>query len=131
MKGEEACFNRPERAPDTALNGGGIEVLPPQMSQPNIHFGLIAAGKALVANSEIRNQYAVAMGVTAFDNDYVSVLDSLDGNRNDSFIIVRGIADFEDGQRNKVWQPHAALSAAAYMKALIETIPALRISVPQ
>lgn len=33
-----------------------------------------------------------------------------------------GIADYRDGTRGKEWQPHAALCAAAVMKAIISAM---------
>ncbi|KAJ6224168.1 hypothetical protein RDWZM_002713 [Blomia tropicalis] len=40
-------------------------------------------------------------------------------NRKECFMILRGIADYKDGTRKKEWQPYAALSAAAFMKAVL------------
>lgn len=33
-----------------------------------------------------------------------------------------GIADYRDGTRGKDWQPHAALAAAAVMKAIVSAM---------
>lgn len=34
-----------------------------------------------------------------------------------------GISDYRDGTRGKEWQPHAALAAAAVMKAIVAAMP--------
>jgi len=54
---------------------------------------------------------------------YCQVLESIVGNRKESFIFVRGACDYLDGTKNVVWQPYSALVAAAFMKAVIEKIP--------
>ena len=51
--------------------------------------------------------------------EYDAVIESVFGNRKDSYIIVRGIADYKDGSRKKEWQPYASLAAAAFTKAII------------
>lgn len=52
----------------------------------------------------------------------MQVMESITGNRKDSFMIVRGLADYIDGTKNKEWQPYAALAAAAVTKALIMSL---------
>jgi hypothetical protein len=47
-----------------------------------------------------------------------AVLESLEGNGNESFLIIRGIVDYTDWSR-KEWQPYSSMAAAAYMKTLI------------
>uniref|UniRef100_A0A093VHQ6 Nucleoside phosphorylase domain-containing protein n=1 Tax=Talaromyces marneffei PM1 TaxID=1077442 RepID=A0A093VHQ6_TALMA len=43
----------------------------------------------------------------------------------DSFpcLVVRGICDYADSHKNKVWQPYDATTAAAYAKELLLVIP--------
>jgi hypothetical protein len=43
----------------------------------------------------------------------------------DSFpcVVIRGICDYADSHKNKRWQPYAAVTAAAYAKELLLTIP--------
>ena len=55
----------------------------------------------------------------------LQVLDSIIGNVKYSFAIIRGIVDYADGTSNagKRWLPYAALSAAAYMKTVIRSMP--------
>jgi len=51
------------------------------------------------------------------------VLESIVGNRKESFLFVRGACDYLDGTKNVIWQPYSALVAAAFMKSVIEKIP--------
>lgn len=43
----------------------------------------------------------------------------------DSFpcLVIRGICDYADSHKNKMWQPYAAATAAAYAKELLLVIP--------
>ena len=43
----------------------------------------------------------------------------------DSFpcLVVRGICDYSDSHKNKLWQPYAAVTAAACAKELLSVIP--------
>lgn len=47
----------------------------------------------------------------------------------DSFpcLVIRGICDYADSHKNKIWQPYAALTAAAYAQELLSVIPAAEI----
>jgi hypothetical protein len=42
----------------------------------------------------------------------------------DSFpcLVIRGICDYADSHKNKVWQPYAAATAACYAKELLQVI---------
>jgi hypothetical protein len=42
----------------------------------------------------------------------------------DSFpcLVIRGICDYADSHKNKVWQPYAAATAASYAKELLLVI---------
>jgi hypothetical protein len=62
--------------------------------------------------------FAPIYGVRAYDAEADAVLESLEGNRSESYLIMRGIADYTDGSR-KEWQPYSSMAAAAYMKTLI------------
>ena len=52
------------------------------------------------------------------------VLESIVGNRKESFTLIRGVSDYIDGTTKSVaWQPYSALAAAAIMKSIIERLP--------
>lgn len=48
----------------------------------------------------------------------------------DSFpcLVIRGICDYADSHKNKIWQPYAAAVAAAYAKELLLVIPGQEIT---
>lgn len=53
---------------------------------------------------DLRDKYVSTYNVKAFTAEFDSVVDSIHGNRIDSWALVRGIADYADGSRNKQWQ---------------------------
>jgi hypothetical protein len=66
----------------------------------NVRFGPIASGKYVAKDGKLRKIFARTYGVRA---EADAVLESLEGNRNESFLIIRDIADYTDGSR-KEWQ---------------------------
>lgn len=90
---------------------------------PNIHHGLIASGKMMAKSQRLREQFCKQYDIKLLDNGFQAVMDSIQGNCKESFLIIRGVCDYNDGSRRKEWQPYAALAAAAYMKQLVLHIP--------
>lgn len=86
---------------------------------PRIHLAPIAAGRQVVRDDQLRQQFSVQTGALAFDGEFDAVIESILGNCRESFVCVRGIADYKDGSRRKEWQPYASLAAASVMKAII------------
>jgi hypothetical protein len=62
-------------------------------------------------------------GILCFDNDMDQVMESIEGNRKESFIIIRSIVDYFDGTTSKEWHPYSALCAASFMKTLLCSLP--------
>ncbi|XP_076257616.1 uncharacterized protein LOC143194790 isoform X1 [Rhynchophorus ferrugineus] len=86
---------------------------------PRIHLGTVAAGRQIVKDDRLRQQFATQVGALAFDCEFDSVIESILGNCKDSFVCIRGISDYKDGTRRKEWQPYASLAAASVMKSII------------
>ncbi|EPS43410.1 hypothetical protein H072_2593 [Dactylellina haptotyla CBS 200.50] len=80
---------------------------PPRSSQdwPRVHYGLIASGNQVMKHGITRDKLS----------------------REEGFYVLRwkrqGICGYSDSHKNKEWQPYAALSAAAYARALILQLP--------
>lgn len=94
-----------------------------QYGLPVLKFGKIAGGDAVVKDEYLRHLVSEQYGINCFDTDVDQVMESIDGNRKDSFIVIRGITDYVDGTQSKEWQPYAALSAAAFAKTIIAALP--------
>jgi nucleoside phosphorylase len=136
LEGGDARFDRPPPEldrPYQIIRGEEVEVSHPKVikgsprqlypQQPIIHYGGIGTGSALNKDSGVRSEFAMSFDVKALDSGFEAIMDSIDGNRKESFCIIRGISDYTDGQRGQEWQPHAALAAAAFMKTLVTALP--------
>ncbi|PSN49293.1 hypothetical protein C0J52_09404 [Blattella germanica] len=87
---------------------------------PVLHLSPVASGRAVARDDRLRQMFSSKFGALVFDSELDAVLDSVLGNCRDSFICLRGVADYRgDGSRRSEWQPYAALAAASIMKAII------------
>ncbi|ESO04745.1 hypothetical protein HELRODRAFT_172421 [Helobdella robusta] len=141
LQGQQVTFERPRPETDRLfMNIGGsdmIEVGHPavpeevkgkqKQGQPVVRLGCIASGKPIVKDDQVRMEFTARHQCIGVDTEFDQVLESIVGNRKDSFILVRGVCDYYDGTKNVVWQPYSALVAASFMKTIIE-IPENRLS---
>lgn len=133
LSAQEMDFSRPSENTDKLyMSIGGSDVievshpLPPEGTEnvrdptkPCIHLGVIASGRCVVGDDQMRQDFASQLAVVAYDQEFDAVVESIYGNRKDQYVLIRGICDYHDGTRNKEWQPYTALAAAAFMKAII------------
>ena len=91
--------------------------------QPLLRFGRIAGGEKIVRDENIKYMLSEKYGLTCFDCDMDQVMESIEGNRKDSFIVIRSIVDYHDGTTSKEWHPYASICAAAFAKTLISALP--------
>lgn len=135
LRNQEADFNRPPTESDRLYMNIGeddlIEVQHPlkpddgetiKEGVPNVHYGQIGSGRPVTKYDSTRLDFAHRYNISCFDAEFDQVLESIVGNRKDNFLFIRGIADYNDGTRNKEWQPYASLVAAAMMKTIIKLI---------
>jgi nucleoside phosphorylase len=64
-------------------------------------------------SGEHRDQVVKQYDVIAFEMEGAGVCDEL------PCIVVKGICDYADSHKSKVWQPFAAATAAAALKAIL------------
>lgn len=111
-------------------NGDVIEVAHPQSAEAEsdqtdgmpvsrVHLGPIGSGSGQIRSDSLRNEFAKKFNLLATDIEMSSVLDSVIGNCKESFILVKGIADYKDGCSTKKWQNYSSLAAAAVMKSIV------------
>ncbi|KAF3197851.1 hypothetical protein TWF679_002581 [Orbilia oligospora] len=93
--------------------------------QPYIHYGLIASGNQVMKHGITRDCLAREKNVLCFEMEAAGIMDELPS------LVIRGICDYSDSHKNKVWQPYAALSAAAFAKELLLQLPFRVIEVNQ
>ncbi|KAK6362986.1 hypothetical protein TWF730_000434 [Orbilia blumenaviensis] len=86
-------------------------------SEPYLHYGLIASGNQVMKHGETRDKLSRETGVLCFEMEAAGLMDNLPS------LVIRGICDYSDSHKNKVWQPYAALVAAAFAKQLLLRLP--------
>ncbi|KAK6541065.1 hypothetical protein TWF694_008442 [Orbilia ellipsospora] len=85
--------------------------------QSYAHYGLIASGNQVMKDGITRDKLSQKNGVLCFEMEAAGVMDKLPS------LVVRGICDYSDSHKHKIWQPYAALAAAAFAKDLILRLP--------
>ncbi|KAL7936154.1 ankyrin repeat-containing domain protein [Trichoderma chlorosporum] len=84
----------------------------------NIHYGLIVSGNQVVKNAIIRDRINKSL-----DDEVLCIEMEAAGLMNNfPCIIIRGICDYADAQKNKEWQEYAAALAAGYTKELLQHV---------
>ena len=84
--------------------------------EPVIHYGNIASGSSVVRDALKRDDLGK-------DYDALCVEMEAAGLMRFDCLVIRGICDYADSHKNKVWQPYAAAAAAAYAKELLGATP--------
>lgn len=83
---------------------------------PVVYYGLIASGDQLMKDALRRDELAKKYKVLCFEMEAAGLMN------NFPCLVVRGICDYSDSHKNKVWQGYAALAAAVYTKDLLRQI---------
>ncbi|KAL7953740.1 nucleoside phosphorylase domain-containing protein [Trichoderma compactum] len=84
--------------------------------EPTVHYGLIASANGVVKSARRRDKLRDAWNVSCFEMEAAGLMDSF------PCMVIRGICDYSDDHKNTVWQPYAAVVAAAYAKDLLRII---------
>ncbi|GAM34970.1 hypothetical protein TCE0_015f02904 [Talaromyces pinophilus] len=98
---------------------------------PRIHYGIIASGNRVIKDGTERDRLAHELNAICFDMEAAGLMDVK------SCLVIRGISDYSDSHKNDEWHEYAALTAAAYAKALLSEMPvngvkdALKVVVPK
>ncbi|KAK5636040.1 hypothetical protein RRF57_011752 [Xylaria bambusicola] len=79
-------------------------------------MGLIASSNQVMRNASIRDKLSMEKDVLCFEMEAAGLMNQF------PFLIVRGICDYSDTHKNKLWQGYAAMTAAAYTKDLLYEI---------
>jgi hypothetical protein len=94
-----------------------------QKGQPRIFIGPIASANSLLKNPIKRDELRDKFGVKAVEMEGSGIADAT-WNHEIGYLVVRGICDYCDTNKGDLWQEYAAIVAAAYVRSLLETIPA-------
>jgi len=90
--------------------------------QPQIFLGPIASANMLLKDPYRRDALRDRYGVKAVEMEASGIVDAT-WTHGIGYLVVRGICDYCDANKNDVWQRYAAIAAAAYVRALLESMP--------
>ncbi|KAL4903036.1 hypothetical protein BDW74DRAFT_169268 [Aspergillus multicolor] len=91
-----------------------LEALGTKHSSPRIQFGRIASADSVMKSGEDRDNIARQENVLCFEMEGAGVFSSL------PCLVIKGVSDYADSHKDKIWQGYAAGTAAACAKALLE-----------
>ncbi|KAJ5984630.1 hypothetical protein N7481_006729 [Penicillium waksmanii] len=80
---------------------------------PLIHYGLIASGNKVVKDAETRDHLGAKYNILCFEMEAAGIMNAVPS------LVIRGICDYADSHKNKLWQEYACATAAAYAKMLL------------
>lgn len=80
----------------------------------SVHIGTMATGDAVMKLTEHRDKLATDEGIIGFEMEAAGVWDNI------PCVIVKGVCDYADSQKDKVWQDYAAATGASGAKAFLE-----------
>ncbi|KAK7928433.1 hypothetical protein PG985_005431 [Apiospora marii] len=92
---------------------------------PVVHFGLIASGDTVLKSGEDRDSIAQQEEVIAFEMESAGVWDIV------PCVVIKGACDYADSHKMKAWQHYAAATAAACMKAFLDSWVPSKPSLPE
>ena len=97
---------------------------------PKLHYGRIGSANTLLKDPKARDALSQDLNLRAFEMEGSGIADGT-WIFGQSYILVRAVSDYCDLHKNDVWQGcvdiwqgYAAVVAAAYARALIESFPA-------
>ncbi|KAF9883051.1 hypothetical protein FE257_004305 [Aspergillus nanangensis] len=85
-------------------------------STPQIHYGTIGSADQVMKDALLRDKWAEEQSIICFEMEAAGLMDSF------PCLVIRGICDYADSHKNKVWQLYAAATAACYAKELLHVI---------
>lgn len=92
-------------------------------TSPVVHYGTIASANQLMTDGLMRDRLAKQFKILCFEMEAAGLMN------NFPCVVIRGICDYADSHKNKLWQPYAAATAAAYAKELLSIIASERVTV--
>ncbi|KAL4748253.1 hypothetical protein BDW72DRAFT_156673 [Aspergillus terricola var. indicus] len=89
----------------------------PDAERTRVWYGSIGSGDKLLKSSRGRDEIRDKYNVIGLEMEAAGVLNEIPVG------IIRGVCDYGDEQKNKDWQPYAAVMAAAFAKEVLFEIP--------
>lgn len=83
-------------------------------TSPALHFGTMASSNAVIKYASHREYIYQEEKAIGFDMESAGLWENL------PTVIVKGVCDYADSHKNKLWQDYAAASAAACTRAVLD-----------
>ncbi|KAL9033881.1 MAG: hypothetical protein Q9180_005713 [Flavoplaca navasiana] len=99
---------------DTPDSGSLLAYQSQQTLQPLVHLGRIASANQTQQSAPLRDRLLKEKEVIAFEMEGAGAWD------NFPTIVIKSVCDYADSHKNKIWQPYAAATAAACVKAFLK-----------
>lgn len=122
-------IERPPEASDILVNSENKNEIIPHphdpkrfFGQPRVFVGPIASANILLKNPNKRDELRDRFGVKAVEMEGSGIADAT-WSQEAGYLVVRGICDYCDSNKNDEWQQYAAIVAAAYANTLIASLP--------
>ena len=114
------CESDKDRAVDEYLAKDGTKIFR-EARDPEVHYGIIASSNTLVKSSRQRDDMLARLkdeNITpmCFEMEAAGPMNSF------PCIVIRGICDYADENKNDLWQKYAAVTAAAYAKEYLQYV---------
>jgi nucleoside phosphorylase len=91
--------------------------------QPVVHYGTIASGNQVIRDGITRDRLSSELGsVLCFEMEAAGLMNSF------PCLVIRGICDYADSHKNKMWQHYAAATAAACATEVLSVMPAAEVA---
>ncbi|KAL4970640.1 ankyrin repeat-containing domain protein [Aspergillus stella-maris] len=91
---------------------------PKRNEAPQVFFGTVASGNQVVKYGNIRDEHNKELGgVLCFEMEAAGVVNIL------PCLVIRGICDYADSHKNKLFQPFAAAAAATCARQILLSLP--------
>lgn len=123
-------LERPDEATDVLHATEQPEIIVPhpadakrRQGEPRVFFGPIASANTLLKDPVLRDALRDRFGVKAFEMEAAGVADAT-WTPKAGYLSIRGMCDYGDSYKNDEWQEYAAVVAAAYTRALLESLSA-------
>lgn len=89
----------------------------------SIYYGTIASGNQVMRDGSTRDRVSAEFGgVLCFEMEAAGLMNSF------PCLVIRGICDYADSHKNKMWQAYAAGTAAACAKEVLSVLPPAEVA---
>ncbi|KAJ3496634.1 hypothetical protein NLG97_g2517 [Lecanicillium saksenae] len=118
---DTGSFDDPGQQHDILYHANGEEKISreprPVSRRTRVWYGPIGSGEKLMKNAQRRNELRDRYNIIGLEMEAAGTMDRIPVG------VIRGVCDYGDEHKNKMWQPYAAAMAAAYAKAVLARIP--------